>query len=129
MWVAEKVTRDPRVSTFADALGSEPRWKPPLRSRSEDLPLYLQKSTNAVHRSFNLVSRGIASAIEHSDPSVVHLHWLGQGALSIKEIGSIPGPVVWTLHDSWPFCGAEPALRRRGSVLVAMGTRPDHGER
>ena len=107
MWVAEKVTRDPRVSTFADVIGSEPRWKSSLRSRSEDLPLYLQKSTNAVHRSFNLVSRGIASAIEHSDPSVVHLHWLGQGTLGIKEIGSLPGPVVWTLHDSWPFCGAE----------------------
>ena len=107
MWVAEKVTADPRVSTFVDVLGSEPRWKSSLRSRSEDLPLYLQKSTNPVHRSFNLFPRGIDTAIEHRDPNVVHLHWLGQGTLGIKEIGTIPGPVVWTLHDSWPFCGAE----------------------
>jgi glycosyltransferase involved in cell wall biosynthesis len=27
--------------------------------------------------------------------------------LSIKEISKINKPVVWTLHDSWAFCGAE----------------------
>ena len=107
MWVAEKVTDDPRVHTFEDAIGRQQHWKQALRPLSERLPLYFQKSSNAVHRSFNVVSRGITSAIEASDPSVIHLHWLGQGTLGIREIGSLPGPVVWTLHDSWPFCGAE----------------------
>ena len=27
--------------------------------------------------------------------------------LSIEEIGRLRVPLVWTLHDQWPFCGAE----------------------
>ena len=38
---------------------------------------------------------------------LVHLHWLGEGTLSIEEIGRLPMPLVWTLHDQWAFCGAE----------------------
>ena len=26
---------------------------------------------------------------------------------SIKDIGRINKPVIWTLHDMWAFCGAE----------------------
>ena len=26
---------------------------------------------------------------------------------SIKDIGGINKPVIWTLHDMWAFCGAE----------------------
>jgi hypothetical protein len=38
---------------------------------------------------------------------LVHLHWLGDGTLSIEEIGRLLMPLVWTLHDQWAFCGAE----------------------
>jgi glycosyltransferase involved in cell wall biosynthesis len=38
---------------------------------------------------------------------IVHLHWLGDQTLSIEEIGRLRMPLVWTLHDQWPFCGAE----------------------
>ncbi|MFM7642895.1 MAG: glycosyltransferase, partial [Cyanobium sp.] len=38
---------------------------------------------------------------------LLHLHWLGDGTLSIEEIGRLPMPLVWTLHDQWAFCGAE----------------------
>lgn len=107
MWVEEKTTDDPRVLSFAQVIGPKRRDHKTLRSMSEAVPLYLQKSSNAVHRSFGLVSRGIVPSIEHARPDVVHLHWLGSGTMSLREIGSIPGPVVWTLHDSWPFCGAE----------------------
>ena len=38
---------------------------------------------------------------------LLHLHWMGNEALSVKQIGAIKGPVIWTLHDMWAFCGAE----------------------
>lgn len=38
---------------------------------------------------------------------VLNLHWLGDNCLSIEEIGQLNCPIVWTLHDQWPFCGAE----------------------
>lgn len=39
---------------------------------------------------------------------VIHLHWINQGMLSVKEIGNILSSgkkVVWTMHDMWPFTG------------------------
>lgn len=36
---------------------------------------------------------------------VIHLHWVNQGMLSLKNIQKIVDsgkPVVWTLHDAWP---------------------------
>lgn len=38
---------------------------------------------------------------------LIHLHWIGKHLISIEEIGRIKQPLVWTLHDQWPFCGAE----------------------
>jgi glycosyltransferase involved in cell wall biosynthesis len=38
---------------------------------------------------------------------IIHLHWIGNEMISIKEISLIDKPIVWTLHDMWPFCGAE----------------------
>jgi glycosyltransferase involved in cell wall biosynthesis len=38
-------------------------------------------------------------------PGLVHLHWIGHSLLSIEELGNIRSPVIWTLHDAWPFTG------------------------
>ena len=44
----------------------------------------------------------------HSNPRLVlHFHWLGDDLLSIEQLGQLNGPLCWTLHDMWPFCGAE----------------------
>lgn len=42
------------------------------------------------------------------DADVIHLHWINQGFLSLdslQEIFALGKPVVWTLHDMWPFTG------------------------
>lgn len=42
------------------------------------------------------------------EADIIHLHWINHGFLSIKGIGEIfqtGKPVVWTLHDMWPFTG------------------------
>lgn len=42
------------------------------------------------------------------EADVIHLHWINQGMLSVKEIGRILASgkkVVWTMHDMWPFTG------------------------
>lgn len=50
---------------------------------------------------------GLGAAIRCWSPDVVHFHWLGPRTISIKEIAGLPYPKVWTLHDMWPFLGAE----------------------
>ncbi|MFD2512662.1 glycosyltransferase family 4 protein [Pontibacter locisalis] len=48
---------------------------------------------------------GIPKRINDLNPDIVHLHWIGNGMLSIEEIADIKAPIVWTLHDSWAFTG------------------------
>lgn len=40
------------------------------------------------------------------EADIVNLHWINQGVLSLKEIGWIKAPVVWTMHDMWNMTGA-----------------------
>ena len=50
----------------------------------------------------------ITNLPEFKEADVIHLHWINQGMLSLKEIGRILASgkkIVWTLHDMWPFTG------------------------
>ena len=47
----------------------------------------------------------INGALQKLDYDIVHLHWINNRFLDIKELVKIHKPIVWTLHDSWPFCG------------------------
>ena len=42
-----------------------------------------------------------------SDADVVNLHWVGGSTSSVSEISYLKKPIVWTMHDMWPFSGAE----------------------
>ena len=45
---------------------------------------------------------------EYQEADVVHLHWVNQGMLSISTLERMveeEKPLVWTLHDEWPFLG------------------------
>ncbi len=42
---------------------------------------------------------------EFKEADIIHLHWINQGMLSLKQIRKIletGKPVVWTMHDIWP---------------------------
>lgn len=47
----------------------------------------------------------IHGALQQLDYDIVHLHWINNRFLYIRELSKIHKPIVWTLHDSWPFCG------------------------
>ena len=47
----------------------------------------------------------ITSLPEFKEADIIHLHWINQGMLSLKNIQAILSsgkPVVWTMHDLWP---------------------------
>lgn len=50
--------------------------------------------------------RGTAlhGALRKLDYDVLHLHWINNRFVSLKDLPK-DKPIVWTLHDSWPFCG------------------------
>jgi len=57
--------------------------------------------------SLNIFPTGLHKVLNASDADVIHLHWINNEMISIKEIAKIKKPLVWTLHDMWPLCGAE----------------------
>jgi glycosyltransferase involved in cell wall biosynthesis len=61
---------------------------------------------NPILHSFGRVSAGICAELNQSSADVLNLHWIPK-LLSIEDIGQLQKPLVWTLHDMWPFCGGE----------------------
>ena len=50
----------------------------------------------------------ITNLPEFKQADVIHLHWTNGGMLSLSSIEKILAsgkPIVWTLHDMWPFTG------------------------
>lgn len=42
------------------------------------------------------------------EADIIHLHWINQGFLSLKDIKALIDtgkPIVWTMHDLWPATG------------------------
>jgi FkbM family methyltransferase len=102
MLVAQRLTDDPDVMVAR-------RWFPGRNALSWQLEQRLLRRARdgSIERALNLVPSGLHRRINASDCDVVHLHWINGGMISIPEIGKIRKPLVWTLHDMWPFAGAE----------------------
>jgi len=84
---------------------------------------------NKVMHSRADIRSGMPRALASWAPDIVHLHWLGRSAMSIREVGELPYPIVWTLHDMWVILGAEHvAYDDRYVNGYATTKRPD-GER
>ncbi len=88
-----------------DQLGVSPtmqRW----RARWDGLPTRLYRR----RRLFTAWSNGwfswrLAERINQLKADLIHLHWVGHGALAWTELERIKAPMVWTLHDAWVFTG------------------------
>jgi glycosyltransferase involved in cell wall biosynthesis len=65
------------------------------------------KDSNPVKHSLNIFPTGVGKIINKLNPDVVNLHWIGDGMISIGEVAKIKAPIVWTMHDMWPFSGCE----------------------
>jgi glycosyltransferase involved in cell wall biosynthesis len=69
--------------------------------------LKMLKTKNKILHSFSVFPSMWVKRINESDADIIHLHWIQNEMLSIKDISKIKKPIVWTLHDMWAFCGAE----------------------
>lgn len=77
-----------------------------LKQYVDQLPVMFYRNKSPSLFSSAWFSFGdILNKINKIQPDIVHLHWVCKGMLSIDEIRKIKAPIVWTLHDSWPFTG------------------------
>lgn len=43
--------------------------------------------------------------ISYKKADIIHLHWINDCHINIRDIEHIDKPIVWTLRDMWPFTG------------------------
>ena len=104
MLVASKATKDYNVIAPEERIK---KFISLIAPHIDDLPKKYFSTSNKNLHSPAWFSSIIHKQIYEIDPDIIHLHWVQGGALSIKEISKIKKPIVWTLHDMWPFSGAE----------------------
>lgn len=78
-----------------------------LRDPLASLLQKLMRTDNSILHSPAILPSHWSSRLNKSDADVLHLHWINGEMMSVKNIGQLHKPVVWTLHDMWAFCGAE----------------------
>lgn len=74
-----------------------------LRPRLDLVPLRGRRAPLRFGFSTGIVGRRASALLAEYD--IAHLHWIGQGFLRIENLRALVKPVVWTLHDAWPFTG------------------------
>jgi glycosyltransferase involved in cell wall biosynthesis len=100
-------------------LAGDPEWrvvapsspvadiKARLMSKVETAVTRAQRTQNEDMHSTSVVPGSARRRLIGSGADVINLHWTAAGFLSVEQLGRLPLPVVWTLHDMWAFCGAE----------------------
>lgn len=82
------------------------RLAPRLRKRLEkDYTRLYGRGSRGVFSSARFRAATVIRKINSLDPDIVHLHWINSGFLAIEDLQHIEAPLVWTLHDMWPFTG------------------------
>jgi glycosyltransferase involved in cell wall biosynthesis len=103
-----RVARKDKSATNTDSkvtAGSDLRFR--VANRLDRQLWRLQHSPNDTWRSPARFGSLSADEINRSNADVVNLHWVTAGFLSIKEIGRITKPIIWSVYDMWPFSGTE----------------------
>lgn len=89
-------------------IGSSTKWQKVLalfRPQLDSLPskLYRQREKNLFSTAY--FPESLASKVAKLAPDIVHLFWVNAGFMKIETLTSFKRPIVWTLHDMWPFTG------------------------
>lgn len=96
----------------------------------DSLPLLRYKKRNTTLFSLNwLRSRTLIKKINSIDADIVHLHWISNGMLSIKDIKRINAPIVWSMHDNWLFTGGCHVKWNCDKYLSGCGNCPQLGSK
>lgn len=104
MLVKSRQTDDPQVTVPKHPLG---KLYADFCSIGEVLISRLQNSFNPILHSPGFFNSLNVEDLNQSEADIVNLHWTCDGFLSVKSVSKIRKPIVWTLHDSWVFCGSE----------------------
>lgn len=69
------------------------------------LQLYRKRDLTQKMFSPQWVPGRVAAKVRELKPDIISLHWICNGYMQIEALSQLKIPIVWTLHDMWPFTG------------------------
>lgn len=109
MFVKDKGTEDPDVLALSGFIPTNPLYKACdwVRNKVKNKWQHYQWGKypdKGPYFMSDLRATDIGGALQKLDYDILHLHWVNLRFLPLDKLPK-DKPIVWTLHDSWPFCG------------------------
>lgn len=73
----------------------------------------------------DLRSISIFNAFNKIEFDILHLHWINHRFLDLEELYNVNKPIIWTLHDSWPFTGVCHIFNNCNKYTLNCGSCPE----
>lgn len=132
MFVANKVSDDPTVSAFVPSMHLKSRLCRVLRRIRLDVDFSAYRTSRPVGAEFFSDDRSehgsdLWRQIPHVD--LIHLHWVANFVDYSDFFRGVPSqiPIVWTMHDMYPFTGGCHYDHGCGKYVEECGACPQLG--
>jgi len=102
MYVLQKDSGDPDVKISHGRLKNVAE---PLRRRLDQAPVKIRYPNGRGLFSPAWLPERVRHEIKNSGADIVHIHWIASGFVRIESLEKFDIPIVWTMHDMWPFTG------------------------
>jgi glycosyltransferase involved in cell wall biosynthesis len=108
MWVSSKKSVDPRIFLLGESREKQlTKFRAKAAQQTDSLICNLERTRVRKHKSPGWVGALGSNVINDSNSDIVHAHWINGGLISIRQLGRIKKPLVWSMLDFWPVMGAE----------------------
>lgn len=102
MFVQSKAGKDKKVMTLY------PGWMKQIISamvKFDSVPLLAYPKRKRTIFSPAILPNNLYAKVKTISPDILNLHWITGGYMRIETLQKFKIPMVWTLHDMWPFTG------------------------
>lgn len=76
-----------------------------LRPDLDGIATKLYRNREKVFFSPSWLPERLVTKVNQYKPDIIHLFWINSGFFRIETIKKLKQPIIWTLHDMWPFTG------------------------
>ena len=76
-----------------------------LFAEQKFLRLFYSLPPFPTYTTFSVTPSARNRALNAVSKDILHLHWINGGFLTPWSLAGLKGPIVWTMHDTWPFTG------------------------
>jgi glycosyltransferase involved in cell wall biosynthesis len=76
-----------------------------VRSRVDVAPTLFYPSREKIIFSTGFAGYDFTKTEAYAEATIIHLHWVNGGFVSMRDLRNINKPIVWTLRDMWPMTG------------------------